>query len=81
MNNNDVHIIRVTFLLQVDIFKPSLAPNLLEQVFMRCACVLMGIKFLEFIADALHIRHCKYCKFELYIHSVNFLELLFVSGI
>lgn len=70
MNNNDMHIIRVTFLLQVDIFKPNAAPNLLEQVFMRCACV-MGIRFLEFI-EALHIRHCKYCKFELYIHLVIF---------
>lgn len=69
-NNNNMHIISTDFLKQFlllqTFFKPSVAPNLIEQVFIRCvcACVFMGVMFLRFIEDAHHIIHCKYyCKF------------------
>ena len=75
------------FLLQTDIFKPSVAPNLLEQVFIRRVCVRVlfiffkkGIMFLKFIEDTRHINHCKYyCKFNcIFFWYFFFLELLCV---
>lgn len=65
------------FLLLQTFFKPSVAPNLLEQVFIRCVCACVCFYgFLKFIDDAHHIIHCKYyCKFNC-ISFGNFLELL-----